>query len=90
MALPATANASLKTTAVPYMGWNTYYQVGGHFCESTIKSVANSLVTTGLRDAGYKIVWLDFGWASGARDSSGNLLSIPRSRYLLSERPVAG
>ena len=74
MALPATANASLNTTAVPYMGWNTYYQVGGNFCESTIKSVANSLVTTGLRDAGYKIVWLDFGWASGARDSSGNLL----------------
>ncbi len=74
MALPATANASLSTTAVPYMGWNTYYQVGGNFCESTIKSVANSLVTSGLRDAGYKIVWLDFGWASGARDSSGNLL----------------
>jgi len=56
------------------MGWNTYYQVGGSFNESTIKSVANSLSSTGLRAAGYKIVWLDFGWATGQRDSQGNLI----------------
>jgi alpha-galactosidase len=56
------------------MGWNTYYGVGGVFDESTIKEVANSLISTGLRDAGYKIVWLDFGWATGARDRHGNLV----------------
>src|SRR5947209_3969595 len=55
------------------MGWNTYYGVGGGFNESTIKSVASSLTSSGLAQAGYKIVWLDFGWASGARDSNGNL-----------------
>ena len=31
MALPASADATLATTPVPYMGWNTYYQVGGNF-----------------------------------------------------------
>jgi alpha-galactosidase len=75
-ALPATANATLATTAVPYMGWNTYYGVGGNFDESTIKSVANTLKSTGLEQAGYNIVWLDFGWASGARDPSTHELTV--------------
>jgi alpha-galactosidase len=56
------------------MGWNTYYGVGGYFDESTIKSVASSLISSGLAQAGYKIVWLDFGWATGARDKHGNLI----------------
>jgi alpha-galactosidase len=59
------------------MGWNTYYGVGGVFNEDTIKSVASSLVSGGLAQAGYRIVWLDFGWASGARDSNGNLIVDP-------------
>ena len=74
VALPMSANANLAQTPTPYMGWNTYYGVGGVFDESTIKSVASSLISSGLSQAGYKIVWLDFGWASGARDASGNLL----------------
>ena len=68
----SSAEASLATDSVPYMGWNTYYGMGGVFDESTIKSVAESLISSGLRDAGYRIVWLDFGWTSG-RDSSGRL-----------------
>jgi alpha-galactosidase len=59
------------------MGWNTYYGVGGTFNEATIKSVASSLISSGLAQAGYKIVWLDFGWATGARDSNGNLVVDP-------------
>jgi alpha-galactosidase len=74
MALPASSEAQLATTPTPYMGWNTYYGVGGYFDESTIKAVASSLISTGLRDAGYRIVWLDFGWATGARDAHGNLI----------------
>ena len=79
-ALPVSANAQLAPTPTPYMGWNTYYQVGSekpgvnNITESTIKSVASSLTSTGLAQAGYKIVWLDFGWATGARDASGNLI----------------
>ena len=53
--------------AVPYMGWNTYYGVGGIFDQRTILSVATSLLDRGLARAGYRIVWLDFGWASGKR-----------------------
>jgi alpha-galactosidase len=63
--------------ATPYMGWNTYYGVGGVFDQPTIISVAESLLHRGLAAAGYRIVWLDFGWASGARDSSGQLIVSP-------------
>ncbi len=66
--------------AVPYMGWNTYYGVGGIFDERTILSVADTLIDRGLARAGYRIVWLDFGWASGKRDSHGNLV-IDRSQW---------
>jgi alpha-galactosidase len=60
--------------AIPYMGWNTYYGVGGVFDEGTILSVARSLLDRGLARAGYQIVWLDFGWATGARDRHGELV----------------
>lgn len=73
MLLPAGARAA-TLAPTPYMGWNTYYQVGGKFNESTIKSVASSLVRTGLAKAGYDIVWLDAGWASGARRANGQLM----------------
>ena len=75
LAIPvSSANATLAADAVPYMGWNTFYGVGGVFNEATVKSVAGSLISSGLAQAGYKIVWLDFGWATGARDSNGNLI----------------
>jgi alpha-galactosidase len=65
-------------TAIPYMGWNTYYGVGGVFDEETILSVARALVDDGLARAGYRIVWLDFGWASGKRNRHGQLVVDPR------------
>jgi alpha-galactosidase len=56
------------------MGWNTYYGVGGVFDEGTILSVARSLLHRGLARAGYRIVWLDFGWATGQRDPHGEIV----------------
>ena len=70
----AASPLATTTAPVPYMGWNTYYGVGGVFDEQTILSVARSLINRGLAKAGYRIVWLDFGWASGARDGRGELI----------------
>lgn len=60
----------------PYMGWNTYFGVGGApqgtLTEQAVEQAADALVATGLRDAGYRIVWLDGGWFSGERDADGN------------------
>ena len=59
------------------MGWNTYYGVGGVFDEQTILAVAQAMLDRGLARAGYRIVWLDFGWASGKRDRRGNIIVDP-------------
>jgi len=69
--------SALPLAATPYMGWNTYYGVGGVFDEQTIMSVADALVDRGLARAGYRIMWLDYGWASGARDSASELIVDP-------------
>ncbi|TMM07115.1 MAG: hypothetical protein E6G05_03310 [Actinobacteria bacterium] len=69
--------AAAQLASTPYMGWNTYYGLGRALSESTIESVANSLISSGLAQAGYRIVWLDAGWATGARDSSGQLIVDP-------------
>ena len=61
----------------PYMGWNTYYGLGAP-SEASVKSVADFLVSSGLRDAGYKYVWIDGGWtAPTPRDANGNLTADP-------------
>lgn len=73
MLLPASSNASLAPT--PYMGWNPFYANEGYGNEATLEAVASSLASTGLQAAGYRIVWLDYGWWSGtaSRDSTGQL-----------------
>jgi alpha-galactosidase len=64
--------------ATPYLGWNTYYGLGSAFDESTIKSVTESLVSRGLKAAGYQYVWLDGGWWSGTRDAQGHVTVDPK------------
>ncbi|WP_377273491.1 glycoside hydrolase family 27 protein [Peterkaempfera sp. SMS 1(5)a] len=62
----------------PYMGWNTYYGLGAP-TEDQVKKVADYLVSSGLRDSGYNIVWLDGGWqADQPRDpQTGQLVANP-------------
>lgn len=61
----------------PYMGWNTYYGLGAP-TEQQVRSVADKLVDSGLREAGYDIVWLDGGWqADNPRDANGRLVANP-------------
>ena len=45
----------------PYLGWNTYYGLGSNFNEQAIKSVADAMVSSGLKAAGYQYVWIDGG-----------------------------
>ena len=65
-ATPATGPGSPST---PYQGWNTYYGLGGDFTAGEVLDVADFLVSSGLADAGYDIVWLDGGWQAEDRKS---------------------
>ncbi|MCK2241668.1 MULTISPECIES: glycoside hydrolase family 27 protein [unclassified Crossiella] len=61
----------------PYMGWNTYYGTGAP-TEASIRGVADHMAASGLRDAGYKIIWIDGGWtAPQARNAAGDLVIDP-------------
>jgi hypothetical protein len=57
----------------PPMGWNSWNAFEAKIDEAKIKSTADIMVTSGMRDAGYTYLVLDDGWMAKERDSSGNL-----------------
>ena len=72
---PAYYDSGLDPT--PYMGWNTYYAIGAP-TQSSVESVADYLIDSGLAKAGYDYVWLDGGWqASTPRNAQGQLVANP-------------
>jgi alpha galactosidase A-like protein/alpha galactosidase C-like protein len=64
----------------PYMGWDTYFAFGGRYSESTVLEQASALLTDGLAERGYRLVWLDAGWWQGQRDSHGQIV-VSRSQW---------
>ncbi|WP_152363865.1 NPCBM/NEW2 domain-containing protein [Microlunatus speluncae] len=83
LAVPAQAEAR-DTGAVsptPYLGWNTYYGLGGDFTEDEVREVADALVDRGLRDAGYDIVWLDGGWQDERPRGEDGVLRADPDRF---------
>jgi alpha-galactosidase len=60
------------------MGWNTYFGLGGDPTEAEVKSIADDMVRDGLRDAGYRIIWIDGNWAAPTpRNAQGALVADP-------------
>lgn len=54
----------------PQMGWSTWNKFQGNINEDIIKGIADALVETGLRDAGYTYLNIDDCW-HGTRDENG-------------------
>jgi alpha-galactosidase len=68
----------------PPMGWNSYYTFGGRIDDVTVRSMADVMVASGMRDAGYTYVNLDVSW-QGPRDAQGNItgnLKFPNMKGL--------
>jgi alpha-galactosidase len=57
----------------PPMGWNSWNGLGEKVSEELVKAIADSFITTGLKDAGYNYINLDDFW-QGGRDSVTGLL----------------
>jgi alpha-galactosidase len=62
----------------PVMGWNSWNHFGGKVTDADVRSAADQLVSTGMRDAGYVYVNLDDTW-QGKRDASG--IIHPNERF---------
>jgi alpha-galactosidase len=74
---PTSTDSGLDPT--PYMGWDTYYSLGTAVTQSSVESVADFLLSSGLAKAGYDYVWLDGGWQDNPpRDADGQLQANPQ------------
>ena len=66
----ASPDANLALT--PPMGWNSWNHFGCNVSEQLIRDTADALVSSGMRDAGYRFLVIDDCW-HGARDAHGDI-----------------
>jgi len=74
---PATSRAAVGDPAKPPMGWNSWNSYGCGINESLIRQMADSIVSSGMKDAGYEYVVIDECWYDPNRDANGNLRGHP-------------
>ena len=60
----------------PQMGWSTWNKFQGNISEEVIKGIADAMVESGLRDAGYTYINIDDCW-HGKRDTDGFIQADP-------------
>jgi hypothetical protein len=61
----------------PPMGWNSWNKFGCNVSEEMIKSMADAMVSSGMKDAGYQYVVIDDCWQV-SRDENGFILADPQ------------
>jgi alpha-galactosidase len=74
-ALPVVAldNGLAKT---PPMGWNSWNKFGCNVSEQMIRETADAMVSSGMKDAGYRYVVIDDCWQV-KRDENGTIVADP-------------
>jgi alpha-galactosidase len=58
----------------PPMGWNSWNKFGCNVSEELIKGMADAMVQSGMKDAGYQYVVIDDCWQV-SRDAQGNIVA---------------
>ena len=71
---PPRAGNGLALT--PPMGWNSWNKFGCNINEAIVRQAAAAMVSSGMKDAGYRYVVIDDCW-QGERDASGNIQPSP-------------
>src|ERR1035437_6939042 len=72
--LPALDNSLART---PPMGWNSWNKFACNVTEDAVRSVADAMVKSGMKDAGYQYIVIDDCWQI-SRDPDGNILADPK------------
>ncbi|KAA0095300.1 glycoside hydrolase family 27 protein [Mycolicibacterium sp. P1-18] len=65
-----------RPAQTPPMGWNSWNS-GINLTEQAVEDTVDAMVSSGMRDAGYRYVNLDAGWAAPTRDANGDLRADP-------------
>ena len=74
----APTNSGAPQRLAPPMGWNSWNS-GIPLTEQTVKATVDAMVSSGMRDAGYRYVNLDAGWAAPTRGPDGKLRADPNT-----------
>jgi alpha-galactosidase len=63
-----------KLARTPPMGWNSWNKFAGKVDDATVRAIADGMVASGMKKAGYIYVNIDDTW-EGPRDANGNITS---------------
>ena len=69
-----TQSPSANLALTPPMGWNTWNKFGCNVSEELIRGAADSMVKSGMKDAGYQYIVIDDCWQV-ERDKDGNIVA---------------
>jgi alpha-galactosidase len=79
--LPVPALKTLPANGLaltPPMGWNSWNYFRDKVDDATVRQIADAMVASGMRDAGYKYINIDDTW-EGSRDAQGNI--VPNKKF---------
>lgn len=62
----------------PPMGWNSWNAFEVKINDSLIRQIADAMVNSGMKAAGYEYLVLDDAWMAAERDADGNLMGDPK------------
>jgi alpha-galactosidase len=71
------SSPSANLALTPPMGWNSWNKFGCNVSEDLIKGMADAVVKSGMKDAGYLYVNIDDCWQV-SRDANGNIVADPQ------------
>jgi len=74
---PPLSHAGDGLALTPPMGWNSWNKFGCDVGEALVKSAADAMVASGMKDAGYQYVVIDDCWQV-SRDGSGRIVADPK------------
>lgn len=63
-----------KLARTPPMGWNSWNKFAGKVDDVTVRTIADAMVSSGMKGAGYVYINIDDTW-EGPRDAQGNITS---------------
>jgi alpha-galactosidase len=69
--------AWMELACTPPMGWNSWNKFGCNVSETLIREMADAMVASGMKEAGYRYIVIDDCWQVN-RDANGNIVADPQ------------
>lgn len=79
-------SVSAGLALTPPMGWNTWNKFGCNVSDELVRGMADAMVKSGMKDAGYQYIVIDDCWQK-SRDSNANIVVDPHFPHGI--KPVA-